>query len=156
MDTCNAMLSASYVVNEQVAQQVFEVLPEGGPVVAVVDRGGHCWVSDPETFARLSVTETLLDDLRTRVDDGAEPAIVQVGDATVLATQLHTDETDCGYLILVVRRPLSNVTPSELDLIDVLVGQFGLIARLIEKCGRLSDMQRQCYGAYGTSHAPVN
>ena len=90
------------------------------------------------------------------MDDGVEPVIVQAGDATVLATQLRTDETDCGYLILVVPRPLSDVTPIDLDLIDVLVGQLGLVARLIEKCSQLNDRQRKCYSAYGTSHVPVN
>lgn len=156
MDTCNARLSVSYTLNEQVARQVFEVLPEEGPILAILDRDGHCWVSDPETFARLSVAETLLDDLRTQVDDGAEPAMVRVGDATVMATQLRTEETNCGYLILVVRRPLPNMTPTDLDLIEVLLGQLGLVARLIEKYGQLSDIQRKCYHAYGTSHAPVN
>ena len=156
MDTYDAMFSAAYVLNEQIAQQMFEVLPEGGPVLAIVDGGGHYWASDPEAFAQLNVVETLLDDLRAQVDDGAEPAMVQMGDATVMVTQLHTEETNCGYLVLAVPRYNRDMTQTDLDLIEVLLSQITLVARLIEKCSQRSDMQMRCYGAYGTSEAPAN
>jgi len=156
MDAYDAMFSAAYVLNEQIARQMFQVLPDGGPVLAIVDGSGHYWASDPEAFAQLNLVDTLLGDLQVQVDDGAEPAMVQVGDATVVVTQLHTEETNCGYLILVVPGCNLDMTQTDLDLIDVLLSQTTLVARLIEKCSQLSDMQTKCYSAYGTSNAPAN
>ena len=156
MDTYDAMFSAAYVLNEQIARHVFEALPEGGPVLAIVDGGGHYWASDPEAFAQLNLVETLLGDLQAQVDDGVEPAMVQMGDATVAVTQLHTDETNCGHLVLAVPRYDANLTQSALDLTDALLSQITLVAKLVERCSQLSDMQAKCYSAYGTSHAPAN
>ena len=156
MDAYDAMFSATYVLNEQIARQVFSALPDGGPVLAIVDCGGNCWASDPDEFARLSLAETLLDDLRAQVDDGVEPAIVQVGDTSVMVTQLATEHTNCGYLIVALPRHDTDVTRSNLDLADALFSQITLVATLVEKRSLLGDAQVKCYGAYGTSSAPTN
>jgi hypothetical protein len=156
MDAYDAMFSATYVLNERIAQQVFEVMPEGGPLLALVDGSGHYWASDSEAFMQLNLVETLLDDLRAQVDDGLDPATVQVGDMSVMVTQLHTERTNCGYLVLAVPRYDADMTQTSLDLIDVLLSQILLVANLIERCGLLSDTQAKCYSAYATSDAPVN
>jgi len=156
MDAYDAMFSAGYVLNEQIAAQMFEMVPEGGAVLAIVDGSGHYWASDPEAFAQLNLMETLLDGLQRQVDDGAEPATVQVGDMTVVVTQLCTDETNCGYLVLAVPRYNRDMTQTNLDLIELVLNQAALVARLVERCSHLSDIQRKCYEAYGTAHAPVN
>jgi len=156
MDACDAVFSATYALNEQIARAVFETLPEGGPVVAIMDGEGHHWVSDPESFARVNLAEPLLDDLRTQVDDGVEPVTVRVGEANVTVTQLATEQTHCGYLVLVTRRSPGGVSTVEHDLVEALLGQFTLAANLIEARCLLSDTQVRCYGAYGSGVALVN
>jgi hypothetical protein len=156
MDAYDAMFSATYVLNERIAQQVFEVMPEGGPLLALVDGSGHYWASDSEAFMQLNLVETLLDDLRAQVDDGLDPAMVQVGDTNVMVTQLHTERTNCGYLVLAVPRDDADMTQTSLDLVEVLLSQILLVANLIERCGLLSDTQAKCYSAYATSDARVN
>jgi len=104
MDTYDAMFSASYILNERIARQIFEVLPERAPVVAIVDRQGNCWPSDSEEFARVNLDETVLQDLRAKVDDGVEPVVAHLADVSVTAMQLATEQTNCGYVVVALPR----------------------------------------------------
>jgi hypothetical protein len=150
MDTGNATLSAAHVLNEQIARQVFEMLPERGPVVAIMDREGHCWSSDDEEFAKLNLSVSLLGELRAKVDDGAEPVLTQVGDTSVTLAQLATDQTNCGYIVIALPRYSPESTLTNIDLVEALLNQITLIARLIEKSSAL----RQAHVARYSAAAP--
>ena len=156
MQMYDAMFSASYVLNERIAEEVFEVLPECGPLVAIVTRDGHCWPSDAEAFGRLNLSEELLADLQAKVDDGAEPAATQVGDATVTMVQLATEHTNCGYLLLATSRSGPEGPAASWDMTETLASLIGLTAQLIEQDRLLGEVQMKCYGAYHTAHAPAN
>jgi len=149
MDTCDAMFSASPTLNEQIAQQVFEMLPERGPVLVIMDRHGNCWPSDSEEFAKLNLGEALLRELRAKVDDGAEPVITQVGDTSVTVAQLATDRTNCGYVVIALPRYSPESTLTSIDLVEALLNQITLIARLIEKSSALSQAHADRYSARG-------
>jgi hypothetical protein len=133
MDTCDTTFSGSHMVNEQTARQIFDVLPEEGVIVAIMDRDGTCWTSDSEAFARLGLDEPSLAELRGRVDDGAEPVIVRLGDASVTMAQLTTEQTNCGYAIVALPRSTSRPVISDANLLEAFLGQISLIARLVEK-----------------------
>jgi len=137
MDTCDATLSSTYRLNEQIARQVFDMLPERGPILAIMDRAGHCWPSHPEEFAKLGIGEALLQDLRAKVDDGAEPVITQVGEASVTIAQLATDQTNCGYVVIALPRYSPESTLTNIDLVEALLSQITLIARLVERSSML-------------------
>jgi len=155
MDTYDAMFSASYILNERIARQVFEVLPEHAPVVAIIDRQGNCWPSDSEAFARVNLDEVVLDDLRSKVDDGMEPAVVQLADVSVTAMQLATEQTNCGYVVVVL--PQSDAKAStEMDLLETLLSQITLVARLIETNSLLTQARAEPYSAYRASASLVN
>jgi hypothetical protein len=139
MDTCDAASSATRVLNEQIARQVFDVLPERGPILVIMDRDGNCWPSDSDEFARLNLNDTLLRDLRSKVDDGAEPVITQVGDTSVTIAQLATDRTNCGYLVIALPRYGPESTLTNIDLVEALLSQITLIARLVEKGSLLNQ-----------------
>lgn len=156
MDAYDAMFCATYSLNEQIARQVFEALPEGGLVLAIMDGRGNCWPSDSEAFARLGLDETLLGELRASVDDGADPTRTPVGDAVVTVTQLATEQTNCGYLVLVEPPRGGDSTRTSQDLIEALLGQIALVARLIEQHSRINDMQMKRYSAYGACGISTN
>lgn len=156
MDTCDTMFSAPHVLSEQIARAVFEMLPEGGPLLAIMDDGGCRWVSDSEAFAQIHLAELLLDELRAHVDDGVEPVTVQADDVRVTMTQLATEHAHCGYLVLVVPRSASDASQADHDLVEAFLGQITLVANLIEARSLLSDTQVRCYSAYGSVGAPVN
>ncbi len=150
MDTCNAEFSAFPTLNEQIAQQVFDMLPERGPVLVIMDRRGHCWPSDADEFAKLNLSEALLRELRAKVDDGAEPVLTQVGDTSVTVAQLATDRTNCGYMVIALPRYSPESTLTNIDLVEALLNQITLIARLIEKSSSLSQAQADRYSARAT------
>jgi hypothetical protein len=156
MDTCAATSSATHVLNEQIAQQVFDVLPERGPVVVLLDRDGTCWPSSAEEFAKLNLSETLLKDLRAKIDDGAEPVITQVGDVSVVIAQLSTDRTNCGYVVVALPRHSPESTVTNIDLVETLLNQITLIARLIEKSNLWTRSHVSHYAAYNASCAASN
>ena len=60
MDMYDSLFSPDRVLNEQVARQVFDILPEHGPVMVIVDRDRNCWPSDSERFAALDIDESFL------------------------------------------------------------------------------------------------
>jgi hypothetical protein len=156
MDMYDAMFSASYTLNEQLARHVFDALGENGPILAIMDRSGNCWASDSETFDLMHPGQTVLDSLWNQVDDGAEPAVARLGHKTVATAQLATAHTNCGYLVLILDQDDSQWSQADMDLTEALFSQIALVARLIETSSLLSDTQVKCYSAYGTLDAPAN
>ena len=73
MDRYDSLFSPNAVLNEQIARQVFDILPEQGPVMIIMDRDGTCWPSDSERFLALDISEPFLQELCGKIDDGAEP-----------------------------------------------------------------------------------
>ncbi|GAG34800.1 unnamed protein product, partial [marine sediment metagenome] len=88
MDTYDSLFSPERLLNEQVARQVFNILPEHGPVMVIMDRDRNCWPSDSERFAELNIDESFLMELCAKVDDGDEPIITQAEDYSIIAAQL--------------------------------------------------------------------
>jgi len=138
MELCNTKMSETHALTELVAHEVFDVLPERGLMLVIMDRDGAHWSSHPEEFARMGIGDEFLQDLRAKVDDGAEPVITQVGEASVTMAQLVTDHTNCGYVIVVLPRYSPESTLSHIDLLETLLNEITLIARLVEKTSVLN------------------
>jgi hypothetical protein len=156
MDTHNAVLSPGYVLNEQLAGQIFETLPEQGPIVIILDRQGNCWPSDSEEFTKLKIEESFFKQLCAKVDDGTEPIITQRNDVTLTAAQLATEQTNCGFVIIALPRYSLESTLLNIDLVETLINQIALIATLIEKNAHLHELQAKNYTVYHESKEPTN
>lgn len=156
MHAYDTMFSADQALKEQIAAEVFGALSEAGPVLALMDRSGNCWSSDPEQFAAMGIGQERMEDLWAKVDDGAEPAVMQAGDTTVMVTQLATEHANCGYLILAISRGNAEWTPVNFDLAAALFEQVSLAAKLVEKTMLLEETQARRYSVYGTAEAPAN
>jgi hypothetical protein len=151
MDMCDTRTSDTPMLSEQIAREVFDVLPERGPILLVMDREGNSWPSHPEEFAKLNISDTLLRDLRAKVDDGAEPVITQVGETSVTVAQLATDRTNCGYLLVALPRYSPESTLTNIDLVETLLNQITLIARLVEKTATLARAHANHYSGLALS-----
>jgi hypothetical protein len=156
MDMYDWLCSSSGALNEQIARQVFEILPEGGPLVVILDTEGHFWPSDTERFACLNMSESFLRDVQGRIGDGAEPVVTQVDEYSVVAAQLATERTDCGYVIIALPQHGPESTLANIDLVEVLLNQMGLIARLIEKNNLLYELQMKQFSVYSQGEAVSN
>ncbi|UCG48586.1 MAG: hypothetical protein JSU94_02185 [Phycisphaerales bacterium] len=148
MNVYDSLSSPEGVLNEQIAQQMFEVLPEKGPIMAIMSRQGSFWPSDSERFCRLNIDEAFLKELCAKIDDGDEPVITQSDECSIVAAQLATERTDCGYVIVALPQSSPESTLINTDLIEMLLSQVGLIARLIEKNNRLYEAQMKQRGMY--------
>jgi hypothetical protein len=138
MDLCSTKASDTHTLSELVARELFDMLPERGPILVIMDRDGRCWSSHPEEFAKLGLTEVLLGDIRAKIDDGAEPVITQVGETSVTVAQLATDRTHCGYVLVALPRYSPESALTNIDLVEALLNLISLIARLVEKTSTLS------------------
>jgi len=155
MDVYDSMFSTSCVLNEQIARQIFEILPDG-VIVAIIDKEGHSWPSDSEKFSLLNLHESQLKELCSRIDDGAEPVVTQIKDYCIIASQLTTERTNCGYIIAALPNCSAEADFVSPHLIELLLSQFELIARLVEKNSLLYELQMKQFGTYGQDKIATN
>ncbi len=141
MNIYDPHVSPTYLLNEQVARQVFEMLPDNGPVMLIMDRDGHHWPSDSQAFAELHISDAFLDELAVRIDDGTEPVIAQTEKYTVVAAELATERTRCGYIALILTQDGPEHAMTNIDLLETIISQVNLIAKLIEKNVLLYELQ---------------
>ena len=143
MDIYDSLFSQGALLNEKVARQLFELLGDHGPIMVIMDRDGNSWPSDSDKFSKLNLSDSFVKELLDKIDDGAEPIITQVDDFSIIASQLATDRTNCGYVLLALPQYSPESTLMNIDLIEILLNQINLIAKLIEKNALLYDLQRK-------------
>ena len=119
MNMYESQSSASFMLNEQIARQVFEVLPEGGPLVMILDREGNSWPSDSHDFTKLDINESFFKGICAKIDDGAEPVIAQTDQCCVVGAQLATDSSNCGYVIIALPQYTPESTLANINLIEM-------------------------------------
>lgn len=156
MDIYESLLSPGFVINEQLARQIFEILPENGPIIAIIDREGNTWPSDSEEFAKLGMSQSFLSELCARIDDGAEPVMTSVNDCSIIGIQLATDRHNCGHIIIGLTKYSPESTLINIDLVEIVLNQFSLIARLIEKNNYLYEVQMKQYRSCEQDTVTVN
>ena len=143
MDMYDSLFSEGGLLNEQLARQIFEIFPDQGPIMVIMDREGNSWPSDSEKFSSLNLSDSFVKDLLAKIDDGVEPIITQVDDISIIASQLVTDRNNCGYVIMALPQYSPESTLINIDLIEILLNQISLIAKLIEKNTPLYEHQRK-------------
>jgi hypothetical protein len=156
MNIHDCITSESYVLNEQIARQVFNVLEDKGPVIFITDRDGNCWPSDTDKFSKLNLSEGFLRELYAKIDDGVEPVVTQAGDISIIGTGLATERTNCGYLIVALAESGAESSLVNINLAEMVLNQIGLIATLIEKNNLLYALQLKHHNIYGQGVLEVN
>ncbi|UCF14981.1 MAG: hypothetical protein JSW59_16355 [Phycisphaerales bacterium] len=145
MNIYESLSSPGFMLNEQIARQVFEILPETGPLMLIMDCQGNTWPSNSHDFAELNISESLLREVCAKIDDGAEPVMTLIEDCSIVAAQLATDRSNCGYAVLALPKYSPESTLANIDLIEMLLNQLSLIARLIEKGNQLYEVHMKHY-----------
>lgn len=161
----DSLFSQGCLLNEQIARQIFDILPEQGPVMVIMDRDHNCWLSDSEKFSKLNVSESFLRELCARIDDGAEPIVtfcdksqneIPANDCSIIAAQLATEQNNYGYVIIALPHYSPESTLINIDLIEILLNQIGLIAALVEKNNLLCELQTKQFSRYGQNEMVSN
>lgn len=156
MDMYNSVFSASSVLNEQTARQIFDIIPDDGLIMLIMDKEGHSWPSDSERFSRLGISTEDLKQMCEKIDDGAEPVVTQTNDCSLIATQLVTENTNCGYVIIILPQYSPESTLANGGLIEVLLNLICLVAKLVEKNNLLYELQVKHFSSYGQGGASVD
>ena len=133
MDICQSQFPQVSALNEQVAGEIFDILPEEGPIVMIIGRDGSRWLSSSEKLSELDISESFLKGVCAKIDDGAEPVITRINDFGVVAVQLATEQTNYGYAIVALPQYSPESVLINIGLIEMLLNQIGLIARLVEQ-----------------------
>ncbi len=156
MDIFDSMFSKSSVLSEQLVPQIFDILPEDGPFMVIMDSEGNLWSSSEEEFSKLSIDVSFLKELRARVDDGMEPVTTQVENISVTAAQLVTEQNNYGYVFIVLPQYSPELTLINIDLIEALLNQTALITDLVEKNNQLLELQLKLESLYHSGITPSN
>ncbi|MHC4123398.1 MAG: hypothetical protein ACYSSI_07480 [Planctomycetota bacterium] len=143
-------------LNKQIAIQMFEILNDEGLIMVIMDREGYFWASNPDRFSQIGIDESFLKELNDKIDDGDEPVVTQLNDNSVIATQLATDKTNCGYVIIILPHYTPESALINIDLIEMVLNQINLIAKLIEKNSLLYELQMKHHQMYSSEQAAMN
>jgi len=133
MDICQSQFLQVSALNEQVAGEIFDILPEDGPIVMIIGRDGSRWLSNSEKLSELDISESFLKGVCAKIDDGAEPVIARLNDFGVVAVQLATEQINYGYVIVALPQYSPESVLINIGLIEMLLNQIGLIFRLVEQ-----------------------
>ena len=156
MNMSQSLSSPGFMLTDQITRQIFEVLPEQGLLLVIMDTDGNSQSSDPEEFTRLNISESFLKEICVTIDDGAEPVITSSNDCSIVAEQLATEKSNYGYVFVVLPQYNPESTLLHIDLIEMLLNQIGLIARLIEKNNFHYEVQMKHYQICGQGEAVLN
>jgi hypothetical protein len=156
MNLHESLSNPSFVLNEQIARQVFDVLPDQGPILLIMDRDGHTWPNDSDEYEKLKIDEQFLKELCAKIDDGSEPVVTQIDDCSIVAAQLATERNNCGYVIIILPKFSPESTLINIELIEMLLNQLNLIAKLIEKNDLLYGVQMKHYRIHSQSEIALN
>jgi hypothetical protein len=141
MTIYNPLFSATAMLNEQLARQVFEIISEEGPLVVIMDSEGNCWPSDSAKFERLNLSKHWITHFCSKINDGVEPVISHIQNHSIVGSQLVTDYAKCGYVLMAMEEPGPESMLAKMELVEMILNQFNLIAKLIEKCNSLYQTQ---------------
>jgi len=144
------------MLNEQIARQLFEVMPERGAIIVIMDKEGNCWPSDSERFGKLNISESFLREVCAKIDDGTEPVVTEVNECGLVGAQLATERTNCGYVVIVLPQYSPESTLVNIDLIEIIFNQIELIAKLIEKNNLLYELQMKQFSQPSRSETSSN
>lgn len=144
----------SMTINK-IAQVVFDSFANTDIVLAILNRNGSYVSNKIEVFEQVFSEGKLLEELRRKIDDGHEPLITQIGEFLVAASALSADFNSMGYVIMLLPASTSSEgsghssekSPEYLDstgsrqveLIEIILEQFSLIAGLIEQNQQLIE-----------------
>ena len=156
MDISKSLYCPLYTLTERIASQIFEFLPDKGPLLIIMDTNGNSLPSDPEEFSRLNISESFLKEVCFTINDGVEPVVTSSNDYSIIAGQLATEEHNYGYVFVVLPQYNPELTLLNIDLIEILLNQIGLVAKLIEKNDLHYEVQLKQYRICGQSKAALN
>jgi len=152
MDIFDSLFSSSDMLNEQIAREVFDIIPEHGPIIVILDKEDSFWVSDQQRYSEIFTDSQQLRQLCTTIDEGAEPVVSQINDCGLIAARLTVEGENCGYVFAVMAQHSPESTLASFDLLELVLNQIALIGKLISKNNQLHHLQLKQLSGLGQSN----
>lgn len=134
--------SSSEMTIDQTARMMFDSIDNTDIVLAILGRNGSCMSSRPEVFAKVFADQKLLEDLCSKIDDGAEPVISKVDDCLVVASSLCAGVKNLGYAVMLLPGYSPEKSFEYLDFIEIIMDQFSLLAGVVEQNRQLAESDK--------------
>jgi len=156
MNIYDSLFFPDELLNEQIANHIFQSLGENCPLVLILDNARNIHPSNPEKFSRISTDKLMLQEICDRIDDGFEPAIISQEGILIAGAQLATDQTNCGYVLLVMENSNSDMLPDHSSVLEAVFCQFNLVARLVTVNNFFRELQMKHFSEYAHSATTLN
>lgn len=133
MNMYDSLFLQNSMLSEQIARQVFETIPEEGPLVIIMDTDGNCRSSNSEKFEHLSLSRTWIETFCSKICDGVEPVVSYIQNHGIIGIQLATEHAKYGYILIAIENQQPEATLAKIEFIETILNQYNAIARLIEE-----------------------
>ena len=77
----------------------------------------------------------------SKIGDGVEPVISHVENYGLIGSQLSAEHNTCGYILMIMEEPGLESMLAKMELLEMILNQFNLIAKLTEKCNAFYQIQ---------------
>ena len=134
------------LLNHQIANQVFDCITDGGPLVVITDGQGNCWPSDGDRHAAIFAQNHSLDHIIGRIDDGDDPVINDVNGVAVIGSQLEVSEGHRIYVIISFEKHTNESLVRNIELVEMIVSLMNVAGQLIDANNRLKHQKSKYPG----------
>lgn len=139
MNVYESLFTPNAMINEEVAREVFENMPER-PLVVFTDGMGRSWSNDEEGLQRIDLNCRWIDDICGRIADGAEPVIAERNGWGIFGAAVSVEDTTLGYLLIVIERQSPEAMLSKTELAEALLCQVNQVAKLVIESRKLKSL----------------
>lgn len=132
-----SLISGAETLIGQLEGHLFGMTEPEGPILILVNDQHQFSVSSPGRVGFLHEHPEMLSEICGRIDDGCDPCVWTVDEGSLIGTQLVTETTNCGYLLIFMPGYQHDTIQSNMDLIEMIMAQSQLICHLLEKNNHL-------------------
>lgn len=136
-----SLISSSETLMGQLENYLFEVTEPDGPVLILVNPRRQFAANNPHRAAFLNGNPDFLSDFCNRIDDGFEPCVTRVEGGCLIGSQLATETTDCGYILVFMPGYQLDTLRANMDLFELILAQAQLLCQLLDKNNQLHHAQ---------------
>ena len=136
-----SLISGTETLMAQLQGHLFGMTEPEGPVLILVDHQRQYRLNHPGRAGFLQDDPDILSSLCEQIDDGYDPCVYAVEGGVVIGTQLATETTDCGYLLIFIPGYLTETVQENMDLFEIILAQTQVICHLLEKNNQFHHAQ---------------
>lgn len=136
-----SLFSCGHMFSEQAARWIFEYVPCDSVLVAVGNPDRRFWFSNEGDAGRTGLDEETLGRICARIDDGCDPAMIEIEAGCVIGSELYTEARNAGYVVVVLKGYSPETAHLNTDLFELLFSQLRLVCTLLEKNNQFHQFQ---------------